>query len=165
MSVLVATDVAARGIDIDKLDVVINYELSKDSEVHVHRSGRTGRAGETGVVWTLYDDADQYRMEKLQTAYHISIDKNRLPPLQALKEAPVIPPMVTLVINGGKKQKLRPGDILGALTGEGGVSGSAVGHIKIQSARSFVAVERQAVQSSLEQLRKIKGRSFKTRAL
>ncbi len=165
VSVLVATDVAARGIDIDKLDVVINYELSKDSEVHVHRSGRTGRAGETGVVWTLYDDADQYRMEKLQTAYHISIDKNRLPPLQALKEAPVIPPMVTLVINGGKKQKLRPGDILGALTGEGGVSGSAVGHIKIQSARSFVAVERQAVQSSLEQLRKIKGRSFKTRAL
>ena len=165
VSILVATDVAARGIDIDKLDVVINYELTKDSEVHVHRSGRTGRAGETGEVWTLYDDADQYRIEKLQVTYGIGISKGRLPTLQALKEPPVVPPMVTLVINGGKKQKLRPGDILGALTGEGGVPGSSVGNIKIQSTRSFVAVERKMVKQSLERLQKIKRRSFKTRAL
>ena len=165
VSILVATDVAARGIDIDKLDVVINYELTKDSEVHVHRSGRTGRAGETGEVWTLYDDADQYRIEKLQATYGIVISKGRLPTLQALKEPPVVPPMVTLVINGGKKQKLRPGDILGALTGEGGVPGSSVGNIKIQSTRSFVAVERKMVKQSLERLQKIKRRSFKTRAL
>jgi ATP-independent RNA helicase DbpA len=165
VSILVATDVAARGIDIDKLDVVINYELTKDSEVHVHRSGRTGRAGETGEVWTLYDDADQYRIEKLQATYGIVISKGRLPTLQALKEPPVVPPMVTLVINGGKKQKLRPGDILGALTGEGGVPGSSVGNIKIQSTRSFVAVERKMVKQSLERLQKIKRRSFKTRPL
>lgn len=163
-NVMIATDVAARGIDIKKLDVVINYELSKEPEVHVHRSGRTGRAGETGVVWTLYDNTDKYRIEQLEKILGNKIKSDPMPRPEADTQ-PAIAPTVTLVINAGKKQKIRPGDILGALTGEGGMDGKSVGKIKILNSRSFVAVERNMVRKAQESLRKIKGRSFKTGVL
>jgi len=164
-TIMVATDVAARGIDIEKLDVVVNYELSKELEVHVHRSGRTGRAGETGVVWTLFDNTDKYRIEQLEKLLDTNIKPYTLPPEHVLKTQPARPPTVTLEINAGKKQKLRPGDILGALTADGGMDGSSVGKIKILSTRAFVAVERSMVAKSQECLRKIKGRSYRSRVL
>ncbi len=164
-NIMVATDVAARGIDIEKLDVVINYELSKELEVHIHRSGRTGRAGETGVVWTLFNDSDQYRIEQLENSLHFKVKEYTLPGDHVLKAQPAKPPTVTLEINAGKKHKIRPGDILGALTGEGEIDGQRVGKIKIVNTRSFVAVDRNLASKAQQCLRKIKGRSFKTRVL
>ena len=164
-TIMVATDVAARGLDIDKLDVVVNYELSKDTEVHVHRSGRTGRAGETRQVWTLFDNADKHRIEQLGKVLNKKIKDYALPSDRALKSTPPQPATVTLEINAGKKQKLRPGDILGALTGDAGIEGSAVGKIKILSTRSFVAVDRSVVKKALAGMQKIKGRSFRVRAI
>ena len=164
-TILVATDVAARGIDIEKLDVVINYQLSKETDIHTHRSGRTGRAGEAGMVWTLFDNTDTHRLEQLAKVLGQPIKNYALPRAHALKEQPVKPATVTLEINAGKKQKLRPGDILGALTGDGGLEGSAVGKIKILNTRSFVAIDRNLVKKSQERLQKIKGRSFRTRVL
>ena len=164
-TVMVATDVAARGLDIEKLDVVVNYELSKDVEVHVHRSGRTGRAGETGQVWTLFDNSDKHRLEQLGKVLNKKIKDFSLPSSHVLKSQPPRPATVTLEINAGKKQKLRPGDILGALTGDAGLQGSAVGKIKIFSSRSFVAVDRSSVKKALSGLLKIKGRSFRVRAI
>ncbi len=164
-NIMVATDVAARGIDIEKLDVVINYELSKDMEVHVHRSGRTGRAGESGIVWTLVDASDKYRLEQVEKLLGTKIEKQELPGAEVLKTQPAKPSTSTLEINAGKKQKLRAGDILGALTRDGAMNGSSVGKIKILNTRSFVAVERSLVKKAQESLRKIKGRTFKTRVL
>jgi len=164
-TVMVATDVAARGLDIDKLDVVVNYELSKDTEVHVHRSGRTGRAGETGQVWTLFDNTDKHRIEQLGKVLGKKIKDYSLPSANALKSQPPKPATVTLEINAGKKQKLRPGDILGALTGDADIEGSAVGKIKIFSTRSFVAVNRSEEKKALSGLQKIKGRSFRVRPI
>jgi len=164
-TVMVATDVAARGLDIDKLDVVVNYELSKDTEVHVHRSGRTGRAGETGQVWTLFDNTDKHRIEQLGKVLNKKIKDYSLPSTHTLKSQPPKPATVTLEINAGKKQKLRPGDILGALTGDAGIQGSSVGKIKIFSTRSFVAVDRSVVKKALSGLQKIKGRSFRVRSI
>lgn len=163
--IMVATDVAARGLDIEKLDVVINYELSKDLDVHIHRSGRTGRAGEVGMVWTLFDEADRYRIENVEKLLREKVTESKLPSGSVLQRQAGKPLTVTLEINAGKKQKIRPGDILGALTGDGGIAGDAVGKIRIQSTRSFVSVDRHVAKQAHESLKKIKGRAFKTRVL
>jgi len=144
---------------------VVNYELSKDIEIHVHRSGRTGRAGETGQVWTLFDNSDKHRIDQLGKTLGKKIKDYALPSTHALKTQPAKPATVTLEINAGKKQKLRPGDILGALTGDAGINGSAVGKIKIFSTRSFVAVDRSVIKKALTGLQKIKGRNFRVRSI
>jgi len=166
-TVLVATDVAARGLDIDTLDVVVNYHLGRDIEDHIHRIGRTGRAGESGMAWSFYDGRDKAKIEQIENAYSCTIKSESLPPLTALKQAPARAPMVTLLIDSGKKQKIRPGDILGALTGENGISGEQVGKIKVVSNRSFVAVKRQSVKAALAKLSsgKLKGRSCRVPSL
>jgi len=167
VSVLVATDVAARGIDIESLDVVVNFQLSRDMEVHVHRVGRTGRAGEKGLAWTFYSSSEEHRIERLESLTGQKISAHSLPAEKALNLAVPQPPMVTLQIEGGKKQKLRPGDILGALTGEHGIEGSQVGKIKIYPNRTYVAVKREAAKSALAKLGqdKLKGRSFRVRKI
>ncbi|WP_136255970.1 ATP-dependent RNA helicase DbpA [Onishia niordana] len=164
-SILVATDVAARGLDIDALDAVFNYGIARELEVHVHRIGRTGRAGGSGMACTLYGPREAFRLEKLGERLGETFEPEKLPPRQALTEAPASAPMVTLQIDGGRKQKVRPGDILGALTGEGGLKGDAVGKIKVLERSTFVAVRREQAKAALEQLAngKLKGRSFRAR--
>tara|TARA_B100000700_G_scaffold313824_1_gene399446 strand:+ start:216 stop:1607 length:1392 start_codon:yes stop_codon:yes gene_type:complete len=164
-SILVATDVAARGLDIDALDAVFNYGIARELEVHVHRIGRTGRAGGSGIACTLYGPKEAFRLEKLGERLGEAFAPEALPSRQALAETPPAPPMVTLQIDGGRKQKVHPGDILGALTGEGGLSGDAVGKIKVLDRSTFVAVRREQAQAALEQLGngKLKGRSFRAR--
>ncbi len=166
-TVLVATDVAARGLDIDSLDVVVNYHLGRDVEDHVHRIGRTGRAGGSGMAWSFYDGRDKPKIEQLQETLGRSIKNESLPPATALKQAVPRARMVTLLIDGGKKQKIRPGDILGALTGDSGIEAAQVGKIKVVSNRSFVAVNREAVKAALAKLTKgkLKGRSCRVRTL
>ena len=167
LSVLVATDVAARGLDIDALDMVINVELARDSEIHVHRIGRTGRAGKRGVAVSLVAPAEAHRARAIEERQQAPLDWYPLSDLKALPGEPLQPPMVTLCIGAGRKEKLRPGDILGALTGDAGIPGAQVGKIAIFDFQAFVAVERSVARKALARLNagKIKGRSLKVRVL
>ncbi len=166
-SILVATDVAARGLDIDDLDAVINYHIARDPEVHVHRIGRTGRAGKKGVALTLFSEKESYRAERLGDYLGRSIEPEPLPPYSLLEKPGYKPAMVTLQIDGGKKQKVRPGDILGALTGPEGIAGKQVGKIDIFDNCAYVAVSRDAAKPALKKLveGKLKGRSFRARRI
>jgi len=163
ISILVATDVAARGLDIDALDAVINYHLSRDLEVHVHRIGRTGRAGSKGIACTLYSEEEAHRITLLEEYLDHDVVNHKLPRISLL-DTPTYPAsMVTLRIDGGKKQKVRPGDILGALTGENGVDAKQVGKIQIFDNWAYVAVSRDASKPALKKLSegKLKGRTFR----
>ncbi len=167
ISVLVATDVAARGLDIDALDAVINYQIVREYEVHVHRIGRTGRAGSQGIACTLFTEKERYRVERLEAFLGHRIESAALPSFNLLEQPVYTAPMTTLRIDGGKKQKVRPGDILGALTGEKGIDGKAVGKIHIFDHFSCVAVKREVANSALKKLSegKLKGRSFRVRLI
>ncbi|PSW18009.1 ATP-dependent RNA helicase DbpA [Photobacterium sanctipauli] len=164
-SVLVATDVAARGLDIDALDCVINYHVARDTEVHVHRIGRTGRAGSRGIACSFFSDKEHYKIALLEDYLDKTIEGEELPPLHLLDQPTHRPSMVTLQIGGGKKQKVRPGDILGALTGENGIRGDQVGKINVFAMTAFVAVKSDVARFALKKLEngKLKGRSFRVR--
>ena len=167
VTVLVATDVAARGLDIDNVAAVINYQVAHDPEVHTHRVGRTGRAGNSGLALTLFSNREAHKLAALNVNVDPLTDAQRLPAQHVLQKEPPAPPMVTLQIDGGKKQKLRPGDILGALTGEGGIDGKAVGKIQIFDNRSYLAVARKQVNQAFNKLSKgkLKGRNFRLRKI
>jgi len=166
ISILVATDVAARGLDIDALDAVVNYQLPHEPETYVHRIGRTGRAGSTGMAFTLHNGSE-YKLTMLADYLETKIDSEALPPLSLLEKPVMQAPMATLQIGGGKKQKVRPGDILGALTGEGGITGKQVGKIHIMDNWAYVAVSRDAVKTVLKKLGdgQLKGRTFRVRLI
>mgnify|MGYP000574658090 CR=1 FL=1 len=166
-SVLVATDVAARGLDIEALDAVINFQLARDAEVHIHRIGRTGRAGSKGVACSLYTDKEAYKVALLEDYLDQLIVGEPLPPIKLLDKPIFSPLMETLQIDGGKKQKVRPGDILGALTGVDGIAGSEVGKINIFDHCAYVAVHRDICKAALKKLGqgKLKGRSFRVRRI
>lgn len=168
-NVLVATDVAARGIDIDTIDMVINYQLARDNEVHTHRIGRTGRAGKSGLACSFYSTKERFKLGQLGLSAEEQ-EPDRLPPLSALSQKPPPPLMHTLQIDGGKKQKLRAGDVLGALTaddglGDDGIRGNDVGKIKVLANSTYVAVRRDVSGLALKKLGqgKMKGRTFRVR--
>lgn len=162
-SILVATDVASRGLDIDALDAVINYHLSRETEVHVHRIGRTGRAGGKGIACTLFTEKETYRVEMLEDYLKQAVNHAALPSMQLLDNKPYQPEMMTLRIDGGKKQKVRPGDILGALTGKDGIAGTQVGKISLADNWAYVAVNCDVAKAALKKLEegKLKGRKFR----
>ncbi|ENC9556217.1 ATP-dependent RNA helicase DbpA [Aeromonas hydrophila] len=165
-TILVATDVAARGLDIKELGAVINYELTYDPEVHVHRIGRTGRAGQQGLALSLYQPNEAQRVNFIEEYQQAPIPQGDLAGIgRDIK--PIAPQMVTLSIDAGRKSKVRAGDILGALTGEGGIAGADVGKIQISEQYSYVAVKRQVASAALKRLQegKIKGRSYRARKL
>lgn len=166
-TVLVATDVAARGLDIDSVEVVINYHLAHDPEVHIHRIGRTGRAGKSGFACSLISDKQSYKVTLLEEALGMEITTEPLPDESVLLQKPNKAPMVTLQIDAGKKSKIRPGDILGALTGDGDIAGDQIGKIKVTAQRSYVAVSKKVSQQALNQLNhgKLKGRKTRARFL
>jgi ATP-independent RNA helicase DbpA len=166
-TVLVATDVAARGLDIKELAVVINFELSRDPEVHTHRIGRTGRAGEQGLAISLVTHRESRLVKGIEDALGGTITREEFAALAPVSGRPLSPVMVTLCIDGGRKNKLRPGDILGALTGEGGIAGSEVGRIDLFDLYTYVAIMRQSVDQALRCLsgNRIKGRFFKVRKI
>ncbi|MFT7661735.1 MAG: ATP-independent RNA helicase DbpA [Gammaproteobacteria bacterium] len=165
--VLVATDVAARGLDIDSLDVVINYEIARDSEIHTHRVGRTGRAGSKGLAFTLFRAQEDYKLAQLKEVLGYEINGEALPHKSVLDTEPLMASMSTLLIDGGKKQKIRAGDILGALTGENGIQGKEVGKINLFDTRAYVAVSTAVAKKALNKLEqgKMKGRSVRARLM
>jgi ATP-dependent RNA helicase DbpA len=160
--VLIATDVAARGLDIEGLDAVINFDLARDPEVHVHRIGRTGRAGKPGKAISFYSSKEAYRLQKTEEFSKSKSERRSFVPSKASVTAKEYE-METIEISGGRKDKLRPCDILGALTGEAcQVPGTLIGKIEIQDRVSYVAVEKQHAHRALKGLQsgKIKGRRF-----
>ncbi len=165
-SVLVATDVAARGLDIKELPAVISYELPTDADAHVHRIGRTGRAGNSGLALNMVAAREINRVGMIESALGIKVRWGRLDLSQRVPK-PAPPPMITLAIDGGRQDKLRPGDIVGALTGEAGLHKDAIGKIDTFATRSYVAVQRGEASHALERLRagKIKGRNFRIRRI
>lgn len=166
-SVLVATDVAARGLDIDKLEAVINVDVTPDPEVYIHRIGRTGRVDQDGWALSLASDNQVKRVDAIAQAIGAQIEWHSLAELEPASRKPLLPPMATLQILGGRKDKIRPGDILGALTGEAGFTSAQVGKITVADSVSYVAVERRIVHEAQRRLAegKVKGRSVKVRIL
>lgn len=158
-AILVATDIAARGLDIEELGMVINYDMPQDEATYIHRIGRTGRAGHTGLAVTFYTDRETRDVEAYRSESRIFAELDSIPdnPHFTLEA-----PNGTLVIEAGRKEKLRPGDILGALTGEAGIPGDAVGKIDIYDRQSYVAIARGMVDQARAQLDRgrIKGRSY-----
>jgi len=161
--VLVATDVAARGLDIKQLSLVINYELSFDPEVHVHRVGRTGRAGTSGLAVSLVTPQEMVRVHALEDYTRQAVVWQ--PAAQVMSAPPVAldPEMATLCIDGGRKAKIRPGDILGALTGDAGLTAAEVGKIDMFPVHAYVALRQKSAKKALQRLQegKIKGKSCK----
>ncbi|MCT4703937.1 ATP-dependent RNA helicase DbpA [Enterobacteriaceae bacterium H20N1] len=163
--VLVATDVAARGLDIKALEMVINYELSWDPEVHVHRIGRTARAGQSGLAISFCAPEEAQRASVLAEMLNLSLNWQQAPMGISIK--PLEAEMATLCIDGGKKAKMRPGDILGALTGDMGLDGADIGKIDVHPIHVYVAVRQSVARHAWKQLQqgKIKGKSVKVRLL
>jgi ATP-independent RNA helicase DbpA len=174
--VLVATDVAARGLDIEDLDLVVNFELPYQPEIYIHRIGRTGRAGKAGTAVSLVGPRDRAKVKAIEAAIGAPLERQPLPPTHSAATQAGTPTskssghghggaaMETLYISGGRKDKLRPGDILGALTGEaGGFPGSDIGKIEIHERFSYVAIAKGSAARAIKLLGagRIKGKKFK----
>lgn len=165
ISYLVATDVAARGLDIDALPAVINHDLSPDPETHVHRIGRTGRAGSTGIAISLVTADEMHRVRGIEDYLGIEIDVDE-PDASSGDGGPVqVPPTCTLRINAGKKDKIRPGDIVGALTAGDALRSDDIGKITVRATMSFVAVDAGRAEAALALLSdgRIKKRKVRAR--
>lgn len=164
-AVLIATDVAARGLDVKDLDAVFNYELPKQAEVYVHRIGRTGRAGKQGVAVSLVEEREEWRWQEIEALLPDAFPKRCGIPDAKRSANTLDPAMTTIRINGGRRNKLRPGDLLGALTADGGVPGDSVGSIDLFDTYSYVAVRNADASRAARQLanRPIKGRKYRAR--
>ena len=166
-SVLVATDIAARGLDIAQLEAVINVDISPDPATHTHRIGRTGRVDQEGWAFSLASVDEMGAVGRIEQAQGTPSVWQPLAALVASGSGPLLPPMATLQIMGGRKEKIRAGDVLGALTKDLGFAGAQIGKISINEFSTYVAVEREIAPSVLRQLSagKVKGKTVKVRLL
>jgi len=166
-SVLVATDVAARGLDVEQLEAVVNVDISPDPEVHIHRIGRTGRADQAGWALSLATLDEMPSVAKIDQLQDRESEWHPLSELTPSGAGPLVPPMVTLQILGGRKEKIRPGDVLGALTGDAGLAAAQIGKINVTEFSTYVAVERGIAKEALRKLDggRVKGKKIKARSL
>ena len=163
-TVLVASDVAARGLDIADLAMVINFDIASDADTHLHRIGRTGRAGRRGIALSLCSPRETARTNVIEDRLGKPLQWGSLPSASSQKDQ-LFAPFVTLAVDAGRKDKLRPGDLLGALTGDAGLPATAIGKIDVFPTRTYVAIKRGLHDQALQRLRsgKIKGRTFRIR--
>ncbi|ARN21794.1 ATP-dependent RNA helicase DbpA [Piscinibacter gummiphilus] len=166
-SVLVATDVAARGLDIAGLEAVVNVDMAADAETHVHRVGRTGRGDADGWAFSLASLDEMGRVGRVEQEQGFTSEWHKLDELTPAGGGPLQPPRVTLQILGGRKEKIRAGDVLGALTKDAGFAAAQVGKINVNDFSTYVAVDRDIAREALRKLNagRIKGRSVKVRFL
>jgi ATP-dependent RNA helicase DbpA len=170
-SVLVATDVAARGLDIDRLEVVVNVDVTPDPEIYIHRIGRTGRADEDGWAFSLCSPRDRRRVDTIARLTGSEPEWHTLGSLQSGNDEPLVPPMVTLQMLGGRKDKIRPGDVLGALTAEApgarNFTREQIGKITVTDQSTYVAVVREIAGEAVRKLAtgKVKGKTVKVRVV
>jgi len=157
--ILVATDVAARGLDIKELSMVVNFDIPYGQETYTHRIGRTGRAGAEGVAITLYEQYEFDKIQEYKNEKRVFLQESTL---KAHANFEMKPQNVTLVVEGGKKDKLRAGDLLGALTGDAGLQSSSIGKIDIYDRQAYIAIQRAFVDEAHKKLSsgKIKGKKF-----
>ena len=166
-NVLVASDVAARGLDIDDIGAVVNFELPTGADTYLHRVGRTGRVGRGGLALSLVAPQERSRAALVEERQGTPIHYERIAPLEGKPRNVPQAAMTTLRIDAGRTAKLRPGDIVGALTGEAGLDKDAIGKIDVFATRSYVAIAREHARHAVAQLRtgKIKGRKFRVSLL
>ncbi len=170
-SVLVATDVAARGLDIDRLEAVVNVDVTPDPEIYIHRIGRTGRADEDGWAFSLCSPRDRRRVDTIARLTGSEPEWHTLGSLQSGNDEPLVPPMVTLQMLGGRKDKIRPGDVLGALTAEApgarNFTRDQIGKITVTDQSTYVAVVREIAGEAVRKLAtgKVKGKTVKVRVV
>lgn len=162
-SVLVATDVAARGLDITQLEAVINVDITFEPEVHVHRVGRTGRVDQEGWAFSLVTGNEMERVNTIEKLHGFDAEWHALSELTPTGSEVLMPPMVTLQILGGRKEKIRPGDVLGALTKDAGFTREQIGKINVTEFSTYVAVERKIAREALRKLNEgtVKGKRVK----
>jgi ATP-independent RNA helicase DbpA len=165
--VLVATDLAARGLDIVGLEAVVNVEVTPDAEQHIHRVGRTGRADAEGWAFSLASLDEMGRVGRIEQLHGREFDWFPLDGLTPTGSGALRAPMVTLQILGGRKEKIRAGDVLGALTGDGGLPAAQIGKINVNAFSTYVAVAREIAAKALKALNdgKVKGKKVKARAV
>ena len=165
--IIVATDVAARGLDVPRITHVINYDVPYDTEAYIHRVGRTGRAGEKGLAINLVAPRESRRAMAIEELQGAPLNWHPVSSLKPREGEPMQPPTVTLCIGAGRKDKLRPGDILGALTGDAGIAGNKVGKITVTDYQAYVAIDRDSADLALERLLKgkIKGKNRRVKKL
>ncbi len=166
-SVLVATDIAARGLDIEQLEAVINVDITPDPATHTHRIGRTGRVDAEGSAYSLASMDEMGAVGRIEQAQGVPSAWQPLASLTPTGAGPLLPPMATLQIMGGRKEKIRAGDVLGALTKDMGFAGTQIGKISINEFSTYVAVDRQVAQQVLRKLSagRVKGKSVRVRLL
>jgi ATP-independent RNA helicase DbpA len=165
-TVLVASDVAARGLDIVDLAMVINFDIATDADTHLHRVGRTGRAGRKGIAVSLCSPRETARVRVIESRL-AEPPTWREAPKKPTSGGPLFAPFATLAVDAGRKDKLRPGDLLGALTGDAGLPAQAIGKIDVFPTRTYVAIKRGLHEQALQRLRagKIKGRTIRVRRI
>ncbi|HEY3425680.1 MAG TPA: DEAD/DEAH box helicase [Negativicutes bacterium] len=159
-SLLIATDVVARGIHIDDIALVVNYDMPLDNESYVHRIGRTGRSGNTGTAISFVTSSEHNKLQEIEEYIHYKIARQEMPTVEAVLAGKVIfeknkqvqpalkidiseelnREITKIRINAGKKTKMRPGDILGAITNIPGMSAADIGIINIQDTCSSVEI-------------------------
>ncbi len=166
-SILVATDIAARGLDIAELEAVINVNVTPEPATHTHRIGRTGRSDAEGWAFSLVSLDEMGRVGQIEHTHGIALQWEPLASLKPASREPLLPPMQTLQILGGRKEKIRPGDVLGALTKDLGYAAALIGKINVNEFSTYVAVERSVAQEVMRKLSgaKVKGRAVKLRML
>ena len=166
-SILVATDVAARGLDIKELPTVINYELAFEHDVHIHRIGRTGRAGHKGLALSLTIPADAQRVCAIEENLIHPLPWGNIDEFNNNDTSIFLPEMVTLCLDAGRKNKIRPGDIFGALTKDAGLPGDTIGKIDIAALYSYVAIHKSQADKAYRYLQngKLKGRKVSVKKL
>ncbi len=166
-SILVATDVAARGLDIKELPAVINFDLAFEHDVHIHRIGRTGRAGNKGIALSITTPTDAQRLCTIEDNLSSPIVWGNTEEFENSHTTRLVPEMLTLCIAAGKKEKIRPGDILGALTKDAGLAGNTIGKINVTATHSYVAIHRDHANKAYQYFQngKLKGRKVYVRKI
>jgi ATP-independent RNA helicase DbpA len=167
VSVLIATDVASRGLDIKEVNAVISYQITPDPEVHIHRIGRTGRADAKGLAFTLCTAKEMPRANAIEDYQKAKIKWTSIQSIRFHANRLIQPEYATVIIDGGKKSKIRPGDVIGALTKDADIAFEDVGKINVTATHTYVAVKTRSVKRALKQFNegKLKGRKFKARKL
>jgi superfamily II DNA/RNA helicase len=167
VQILVATDVAARGIDVPSISHVFNFGLPMKQEDYTHRIGRTGRGDAEGLALSLASMDEMGHVGKIE---QLQNRESVWAPLSSLTPAAggvLQPPMATLQIVGGRKEKIRAGDVLGALTGDAGFTKEQVGKINVNEFSTYVALERSIAREAVKRLStgRVKGKTVKVRLL
>ena len=159
LPVLVATDLAARGLDIAAIDIIVNYDTPMKTEDYTHRIGRTGRADKSGLAISL---CDEYGLKKL-LEIKPELEIQKMDNLRPNKNFYLQGSVSTICIDGGKKKKVRAGDILGTLCKDIGIENNKIGKINVFATHSYVAIDKSVIKKAFNGLKngKIKGKNLR----